>query len=156
MLPGFKKAVSDKWQTPSEIYEPLNERFKFTYDPCPIDWEEGDKDGLTTEWRKRNFVNPPYSNTSAWIKKCYDEYKKGRLVVLLTHVITDTKAFSEFIAPYAEVEFIQGRVKFLNEEAETVNSSPKPSMISIFDPNKPESKKRKLNVFVQRKKTKTT
>jgi site-specific DNA-methyltransferase (adenine-specific) len=127
------KSKSDKWITPPEIYEPLNKEFKFNYDPCPITWKEGDKDGLNSSWGTSTFCNPPYSKTALWIKKAHSEWKKGKTVVMLINAITDTKAFHEFIYNQAEIRFIKGRVKFINPaEPEKRNPSPKPSMIVIF------------------------
>ena len=127
------KSKTDKWKTPDDIYKKLNDEFKFDYDPCPINWKEGDKDGLSTEWGKSNFVNPPYSEVSKWIEKSYIEWKKGKKVVLLINAITDTKAFHYYILPYAEIRFIKGRIKFINpENPNKKQPSPKPSILCIF------------------------
>ena len=127
------KSKTDKWKTPPEIYNKLNEEFKFDFDPCPINWKEGDPDGLTIDWGKSNFVNPPYSNVSKWIKKGYEEFKKGKKVVMLINAITDTKAFHEYINGNSEIRFIKGRVKFINPDKPDIKTpSPKPSMIVIF------------------------
>ena len=127
------KSKSDKWATPPEMYEKLNEEFKFNYDPCPITWEEGDVDGLTTEWGTSTFCNPPYSNVAKWVEKAHNEWKKGKKVVILINAITDTKAFHEFIYGKAELRFIKGRVKFINPDSpDKVAPSPKPSMLVIF------------------------
>lgn len=48
----------DNWATPKEVYDQLNNEFHFDYDPCPLNFEV---DGLTCEWGKCNYVNPPYS-----------------------------------------------------------------------------------------------
>jgi len=53
---GSKK--TDNWQTPPELYKELNREFKFTFDPCPLN---PTFDGLNIKWKKRCFVNPPYS-----------------------------------------------------------------------------------------------
>lgn len=127
------KSKTDKWKTPPEIYNKLNDEFKFDFDPCPIEWKEGDPDGLIIEWGKCNFVNPPYSNVSEWIKKAYNEWKKGKKVIMLINAITDTKAFHEYILNNAEIRFIKGRIKFIDpENPKKNNPSPKPSIIVIF------------------------
>lgn len=124
------KSKTDKWKTPDTIYTLLNDEFKFDFDPCPIDWN-GEFDGLSIEWGSCNFCNPPYSNVSKWIKKAYEEWKKGKVVVMLINAITDTKAFHEYIYGNAEIRFIKGRVKFENPNFASA-PSPKPSMIVIF------------------------
>lgn len=129
-----KSRDSDKWKTPPEIYNPLHKEFKFNYDPCPIDWKEGDLDGLTSEWGTRNFVNPPYSCATKWITKASEESKKGKLVVMLINTITDTKAFHKYIYHKAEIRFIKGRVRFTNisPTLKKTQANPRPSMIIIF------------------------
>jgi site-specific DNA-methyltransferase (adenine-specific) len=133
-MPGYMpKSKSDKWATPPELYNALNQEFNFDFDPCPIDWKEGDVDGLQAEWGTSTFCNPPYSNVAKWIKKAHDEWVKGKKVVMLINAVTDTKAFHEYIYGKAELRFIKGRVKFINPQNPTKNQpSPKPSMIVIF------------------------
>jgi phage N-6-adenine-methyltransferase len=130
----MKKSKSDKWGTPKDVYDKLNEEFKFDFDPCPVDWKDGDDDGLTIEWGESNFVNPPYSQVSKWIEKGYKEWKKGKNVVMLINAITDTKAFHKYIYNNAEIRFIEGRLKFINLEEPTKKLSPnvRASMIVIF------------------------
>ena len=129
----MKKSVSDKWQTPPEVYDPLNAEFAFNFDPCPIEWQPGDADGLAIEWGSSTFCNPPYSNVAAWIKKAHAEWKKGKTVVMLINAVTDTKAFHEYIYNIAEVRFIKGRVKFINPATPDKRApAPKASMIVVF------------------------
>lgn len=133
MTAYIQKSKSDKWGTPPEVYNPLNNQFNFNYDPCPLDWKEGDIDGLTTEWGTSTFCNPPYSTVSKWIKKAHDEWKKGKTVVMLINAITDTKAFHEYIYGKAELDFIKGRVKFIDPSNPAKKApSPRASMIVIF------------------------
>jgi site-specific DNA-methyltransferase (adenine-specific) len=127
------KSKSDKWMTPPTVYQALNEEFKFDFDPCPIDWKEGDPDGLRIDWGQSTFCNPPYSQVALWIKKAYDEWKKGKRVVMLINAITDTKAFHEYIYNKAEIRFIKGRISFINpDEPDKKSPNPKASMIVIF------------------------
>lgn len=130
-------ANGDKWMTPPKLYKELDDEFDFNYDPCPIDWKEGDEDGLTTEWGTRTFCNPPYSKVAPWIKKASEESKKGKLVVMLINCITDTVAFHEYIYGKHEVRFLKGRVSFVNPNNPTRKTpNPKPSMIVIFSGEK--------------------
>ena len=127
------KSKSDKWITPPEIYDPLNDEFHFNYDPCPIDWKDEDIDGLTTDWGSISFVNPPYSKTALWIKKAYDESNKDKIVVMLINAITDTIAFHKYIYNKNEIRFIKGRIKFINPNNPNIRSpNVKASMIVIF------------------------
>ncbi len=132
------KSKSDKWGTPKEVYDPLNVEFKFNFDPCPIDWKEGDPDGLTIDWGTSTFCNPPYSQTAKWIEKAYNESKKGNTVVMLINVVTDTRAFHKFIYGKAEIRFLQGRIKFIDYSDPTKPvakaGAVRPSMIVVFRP----------------------
>lgn len=131
------KSKSDRWGTPSDVYDPLNEEFHFTHDPCPLNWREGvDPDALEIEWGNSVFVNPPYSRCAEFIKKAHDEWEKGgKTIVLLINAITDTRAFHNYILNKAEVRFVAGRIKFVNPEEPTKRTpNVKPSIICIYRP----------------------
>ena len=128
----FPKSKSDKWATPPKIYDPLHEEFQFNYDPCPITWEEGDADGLTSEWGTSTFCNPPYSKTALWIAKCHEEWQKGKTIVLLMNATTDTKAFHQYINGQAEVRFVKGRISFIKQGETKHAPNVRPSIIVVF------------------------
>lgn len=109
-------AKNNHWKTPDYIYDPLNEEFGFDFDPCPLNHDISEWDGLKVEWGRRNFVNPPYSarEKEAFVNKAIEEFKKGKLCVLLVPVSTSTKLFHEKILPnHTELRFIKGRIKFI-------------------------------------------
>lgn len=108
----------DNYATPPELYEALNKRFNFDFDPCPYNEGEILVDGLEIEWGNSNFVNPPYSQKlkEAFVKKGIEEMKKGKVCVFLIPVSTSTKLFHQHIKPNAtKIEFVEGRIKFGNE-----------------------------------------
>lgn len=88
------------WLTPKDLYNQLDSEFHFDFDPCPYPRPEG-FDGLTCEWGQSNYVNPPFGSVvvevmnkkgqivqkkmgvTAWVRKAIQEYKKGKLVVLV-------------------------------------------------------------------------
>jgi len=79
------------WLTPPEIYDALNNEFHFDFDPCPFPLPDG-FDGLTCEWGKSNYVNPPFGSIihegkkkgpTAWVRKAIQESEKGKTVVLV-------------------------------------------------------------------------
>jgi hypothetical protein len=79
------------WLTPPEVYDALNSEFNFTFDPCPYPLPEG-FDGLTCEWGRSNYVNPPFGSImhdgkkkgpTAWARKAISEMEKGKRVVLV-------------------------------------------------------------------------
>lgn len=49
------------WLTPPDLYARLNARFRFDFDPCPYPLPPG-FDGLTCEWGRSNYVNPPFGS----------------------------------------------------------------------------------------------
>ena len=128
--------VRDKWQTPAKLYNELHNEFTFDFDPCPIEWSpDTHEDGLTIEWGERTFCNPPYSLTKQFIKKAHEEAQKGKIVIMLINVITDTIAFHEYIYGKQEVRFIKGRLHFTDRNhTETKPTVPngRPSMVVVF------------------------
>ncbi len=128
---------TDDWKTPKILLEALDNEFKFDFDPCPI---KPTIDGLNCDWEHSNFINPPYSRKlkEAFIRKAFEESKKGKLCVMLLPVSTSTKIFHEVIYPNAEIRFLKGRVKFkgINTKGEKVENKcgMHDSMIVIFKP----------------------
>jgi site-specific DNA-methyltransferase (adenine-specific) len=126
---------SDHWATPKWLYEELNNEFDFDFDPCPL---YADFDGLSIDWGRSNYVNPPYNRIDKpkFIEKAFEEYRKGKTVVMLLPVSTSTKVFHEIILPHAEIRFLKGRVSFegINTKGEfvTQNKGKHDSMIVIF------------------------
>lgn len=115
------------WKTPKATFEVLDKEFNFDFDPCPPNPEF---DGLSIEWKERNFCNPPYGREiPKWIKKGYEEWNKGRVVVFLVPSRTDTKWWHDYCMKATEIRFIKGRLKF----DEHKNGAPFPSAIIIFN-----------------------
>lgn len=117
------------WKTPKAVYQILDAEFSFDHDPCPPNYTV---DGLTSEWGKSNYVNPPYNQLKAWLKKGYEEWQKGKTVVFLIPSRTDTIAWHEYCMKATEIRFIKGRLKF----DDSGNSAPFPSAIVVFKSNK--------------------
>jgi site-specific DNA-methyltransferase (adenine-specific) len=132
-------SAKDDWTTPDDLFSKINDKYgPFYLDPaadnknakCPI-WFTEAQNGLAVDWYIFGsvFVNPPYSNLKAWIKKSYDEAQKGCRVVMLIPARTDTIAFHEYVMKARKIELIKGRIKFSNSK----NSAPFPSMIVVFE-----------------------
>ena len=129
---------NQKWETPQDFYDKLNEEFGFTLDPCcEIETAKCSKfytpkeDGLIQDWEGETvFCNPPYGrDQKLWIKKCWNESNKPKTtVVMLVPARTDTIAFHKYIYNKSEIRFIKGSLKFGNSK----NSAPFPSMVVIF------------------------
>lgn len=130
----------DDWATPHDFYVELNKEHNFDFDPCPLQHDITEWDGLEIEWGDRNFINPPYSRRlkEAFVNKAVAESKKGKLCVMLLPVSTSTKLFHDVIIPNAyQITFIKGRIKFqgVNTFGQFVTKTAgmHDSMIVIFD-----------------------
>lgn len=98
---------NDEWLTPTDLYDMLNKRFRFTLDPCTTDRNPLNtprsytkkEDGLIQEWRPGPvFMNPPYSNVYAWCSKAWIESRQnGVLTVGLLRLDPTTKAWKTYI-----------------------------------------------------------
>ena len=128
---------SDEWDTPQWLYDALHKEFGFTLDPCATDenskcdnWYTMIENGLLRNWGTDSvFMNPPYSNIAAWIRKAYGSAQEGATVVCLIPARTDTRWWHEYCMK-SEIRFLRGRLKF----GEAENSAPFPSAVVIFRP----------------------
>ena len=136
------KSESEEWTTPDSIFVPLNDEFHFTIDvagskdnaKCPNYYSKED-DALTKEWRGICWLNPPYGpNLPKWIKKAWDEAKKGATVVMLLPARTNTNYWHNYCFK-GEVRFIRGYPKFNN----AVQGLKFPLAVVIFRPKDKKS-----------------
>ena len=104
----------DDWKTPEYILNSLKKEFGEMFDPCPLNHDLNEWNGLEIDWKDVNFINPPYSRKlkEAFIKKAFEESKKGKICVMLLPVSTSTKVFHTYIYQNAEIRFLERRVKF--------------------------------------------
>jgi len=118
------------WRTPRVVYQVLDAEFHFDFDPCP---PNPSFDGLSIEWGRCNFVNPPYGRElPKWIKKGYEEWLKGKTIVFLIPSRTDTSWWHDYVMKADEIRFIRGRLKFNDGKS----PAPFPSCIVVFRGNK--------------------
>lgn len=134
-----RKKIHDDWETPPYIWSMLLPKYfakyNHVFDPCPLNCKT---DGLKIDWHDANYINPPYDRKvkEAFIRKAFEESKKGKFCVMLLPVSTSTKIFHEIIYPHAEIVFLKGRVKFIgiNTKGEKVTNKcgQHDSMLVIF------------------------
>jgi phage N-6-adenine-methyltransferase len=115
------KGSGRNWETPPEIFDPLDEEFNFTLDPCctlktrkaPYFFTETE-DGLRQSWQGHCvFMNPPYgSEVSRWTNKARQEAAAGAVIVGLLPASTDAAWWHRDICGHAEIRYIRGRVRF--------------------------------------------
>jgi hypothetical protein len=101
--PDYDAKTSDFWQTPARLYP------QDCFDPCPAN---PTFDGLAILWHGNAFVNPPYSQISAWINKALKERSHCKSIVMLLPNWTDRRWFQKI--KHLPIQFIQGKVRFLD------------------------------------------
>lgn len=131
------------WRTPRELFYDLDCEFNFGLDAAAsrenakcLNYFTKETDGLSQSWDGYGavFCNPPYGREiGSWVKKAYEEHARtGVTVVLLIPARTDTSYFHDYIYGKAEIRFIRGRLKFMDENGESENPAPFPSMVVIY------------------------
>jgi hypothetical protein len=121
---------------PPDIYAALDAEFHFDFDPCPHPRPK-DFNGLSADWGKSNWVNPPFRGAvSAWVKKALAEWNMGKLVVIILPCYLNY-AMEKLDAAGAEFRWA-GYVRFLALEDGEPNPRPRnrlfPCMIIILRP----------------------
>lgn len=136
-MPIPPQADSDEWFTPSSVFRPLNEEFRFTLDPCATAesakcrrFFHAGQDGLAQDWgRERIWLNPPYSDITPWVAKAamevspqaHGSHRSAELVVGLLPAWTDRAWWHTSIEPFrdgrspvitVELRFVCGRIRF--------------------------------------------
>lgn len=93
-----------------------------------------------------NYINPPYNgkDKKLFIKKAIEEYKKGKVCILLIPASTETQDFKELWKNANEIRFIHKRIKFHGENTKgewvTDSTGQSGSMLIILK-NKLKNKK---------------
>lgn len=110
------------WETPPEVFQPLDAEFNFTLDPCCSaetakcsTFFTERENGLLQNWAgHRVFMNPPYGReVYAWTRKARLEQAEGAVVVGLLPASTDLAWWHDDVVGHAEVRYLRGRVRFL-------------------------------------------
>ena len=154
-------ASSTSWATPGAIFKPLDEEFQFELDAaadprntkCPY-WFGISDDALAQDWSaptsygsnaiedeswpgppwERVWVNPPYGrHVGKWVKKAFDESRKGITVVMLLMASTDTHWWHDYVSKATQVRLIRGRLAFIRNDGHT-GPAPKGSAVVVFAP----------------------
>ena len=138
---GLMSSLTDQWATPRDLFDELNRQHNFTLDVCASDWNYKcnryftiDDDGLAQDWGQEVcWMNPPYGRTiGLWMRKAAEAAELGATVVCLVPARTDTAWWHDY-AMRGQIEFIRGRVKFVNESGRS-DPAPFPSAIVTLHP----------------------
>jgi hypothetical protein len=99
------------------------------------------KDGLAYAWfDQRVFMNPPYSRglIEKCVEKAWSERNNAQIIVALLPASTETRWFQQHIIPYCHIEFLPGRVHFIDPTTgQPGGSPPSGSIIAIFKQDMP-------------------
>jgi hypothetical protein len=114
------RAGSQTWLTPPPIIDALGGWQSFDLDPCaapaPRPWftawqhnAEADGDGLALDWHGRVWLNFPYENPEAWLRKMVGH---GRGTALM-FARTETDVFQDYVWQRASgLLFLRSRLFF--------------------------------------------
>jgi len=139
---GKFDSVKQDWETPAEVFDPLNEEFAFTLDAAAsfenkraAKFFDQDTDGLLQDWGTETvWLNPPYGDGAAklseWVEKSYRASLRGATVAMLIPARTNTNWFHDICLNKGEVRFIRGRPRFGPAE----HGLPQPLCVVIFRP----------------------
>lgn len=83
------------------------------FDPCPVNpqWN-----GLEINWKKINFVNPPYTLLQEFVAKAISESFEDKITVMLLPAKTDQSWFHTLIQNKYDIRWIEKRLKFKNNK----------------------------------------
>lgn len=138
---GTTSNISTEWETPKWLFDKLNSEYQFTLDAAATQFnakcdtyctKEGtyyglqkisDLDGLDFPWNDyRVFLNPPWGREIVpFVRKCS---LSANLVVAILPSRTDTKWFHNYVLPFAKIEWLKGRVNYINPETELPAEAP--------------------------------
>jgi phage N-6-adenine-methyltransferase len=145
IAPALVSSNSVEYPTPPELFAALDAEFGFTLDPratlenakCSTYFTAED-DGLAQPWAPHVvFCNPPYGaqSTGRWVRKAFEEARRGATVVLLIPARVDTRWWHDCCSK-GEIRFLRGRVQFVNGGA-----SPFACVIVVFRPQAEKDKR---------------
>ena len=153
----FAKKGSDDWETPQTLFDVLRDEVLFGLDAAasaenrkvwdylgPDHPDEARRDALREgiSWaspsERAAWLNPPYSQVAAFVRKARQQQRLGVPVVMLLPARTDTRWFQDELydaaqgtfRPGVEVRFLRGRLRFVGAK----DSAPFPSMIAMLSP----------------------
>lgn len=134
-------SVRVDWNTPQNIVDLVHEFFGGApdVDPCSNPnsivgarreyMRERDENGLTVDWDKTFFLNPPYgAGVLNWVIKAGNQAAQGSTGLGLMPARVDTRWGQYVLTEAAAVCFLRGRVTFIGAEA----PAPFPCMVPLW------------------------
>lgn len=130
---------SDEYRSPDDLFQFYHRLYGFTVDVAASHitakvptYFTRQNSALLRPWYGRAWCNPPYSALYPWVEKAHQEALHGCVtVMLLPGHRSESDWFHDFVVPYAQIEYIRGRLKF--EHATKLTSTATfSSMIAVF------------------------
>ncbi len=136
----------DLWQTPIALFKALDQEFDFDVDICASEdnalchaFFTVEESALKMKWRNYGggqFINPPYSQTQAFMERAAEQAKLHNItVVALVNANTDTQWFSDAVKTANEVRLLTGRVAFVKPNGKKASGNPKGQCLIIWRGN---------------------
>lgn len=143
----------DKRQTPISVFNRIQElvNIPLIHDvaaedhtaKCPSFWTIED-DALSRDWTEASigyfnnhalWMNPPYSNPEAWVKKAAEEARNGLIVVGLIPDDRSTGWWQKWVEDKASIVYIPNkRISFEDGNGVAQKGNPKGSAIPVWLP----------------------
>jgi phage N-6-adenine-methyltransferase len=140
---GVFTSATDEWGTPPDLFAYYHRIYGFELDVCAsaenakcAQYFDRKANGLMQEWAPAKcWMNPPYGNgISEWVRKAYQESRRGALVVCLLPARVDTGWWHDYAAK-GRMEFLRSRVAFVGTDpGQKGHNAPFPSAIVTFMP----------------------
>lgn len=103
---------NDFWYTNSEVWRAILDFMPNVFDPCP---DSPTFDGLTADWGKDCYINPPYSKKlkRAFVNKAFEQYTGGRFLWMFNYANSQDlwrvhSHASAILIPETRFEFVAG------------------------------------------------
>jgi hypothetical protein len=130
---GMKKRF---WLTPPDLYEKLNQEFRFDFDPCPYP-RPAHYNGLVVPWGRSNYINPPFltsdapqGGASSFVRKAIEERNRGNMSVLILPI---PWSIHLLMKAGAEIRYA-GQVRWLDVDTGSPCPRNAPQIIAVLKP----------------------
>lgn len=90
-------------------------------DPSPVPMAE-----------RFHYLNPPFSKSDVWVRKCAEEARLGARLLVLLQASVDTDYYQDSIIGCCECRQLRGRLKFQGH----TKPFPKPCMLCVYEPDR--------------------
>jgi phage N-6-adenine-methyltransferase len=136
---GMMSSLRSDWETPPEIFGPLDAEFHFDLDVCATAatakcarYFTPEDSALDRAWTGTCWMNPPYGRQiGRWVRKAYNSsLVYCSTVVCLLPARTDTAWWHDYCMK-GEIRFLRGRIHFW-QDGQPSHPAPFPSAVVIF------------------------